>query len=72
MIILLRPVKGTMFQERLAKFSHERLPGRPIPDDLRTMLVAQWEGRTDFRDVFGIVFLEPGQPHPLLDISYTD
>ena len=29
-----------MYEERLAEFSRERLDGRPIPDDLRTMLVA--------------------------------
>lgn len=59
-----------MFEERLAQFSRERLDGRPIPDDLRTMLVAQWEDRTDFCHLLGITFLEPGQVHPLLDISY--
>ncbi|XVQ11978.1 hypothetical protein ACQP1W_05180 [Spirillospora sp. CA-255316] len=59
-----------MYEERLAEFSRERLDGRPIPDDLRTMLVAQWEGRTDFRFLLDITFLEPGQPSPLLDTSY--
>jgi hypothetical protein len=61
-----------MFEERLAEFSRERLNGRPIPDDLRTMLVAQWENRTDFRHLLGITFLEHGEPHPLLDISHQD
>lgn len=32
-----------MYEERLAEFSRERLDGRPIPDDLRTMLVIDAE-----------------------------
>jgi hypothetical protein len=59
-----------MYEERLAEFSRERLDGRPIPDDLRTMLVAQWEGRTDFQRLLDITFFEPGQLSPLLDTSY--
>lgn len=57
-------------EARLAEFSRARLDGRPVPQDLRTMLVAQWEGRTDFRDVLGVTFFEPDQVHPLLDISH--
>ncbi|MFD7628033.1 hypothetical protein ACFV7Q_18690 [Streptomyces sp. NPDC059851] len=59
-----------MFEERLAEFSRERLGGRPVPDDLRAMLVAQWEDRADCRELLGITFREPGQPHPLLDTGY--
>ncbi|MFF5258963.1 hypothetical protein ACFY4C_08455 [Actinomadura viridis] len=59
-----------MHEERLAEFSRERLDGRPIPDDLRAMLVAQWEGRTDFRFLLDITFFEPGQLSPLLDTGY--
>ena len=59
-----------MYEERLAEFSRERLDGRPIPDDLRTMLVAQWEGRTDFRFLLDITFFEPGELSPLLDTSH--
>jgi hypothetical protein len=59
-----------MYEERLAEFSRERLDGRPIPDDLRTMLVAQWEGRTDFQYLLDLTFFEPGQLSPLLDTSY--
>ncbi|GAB2911402.1 hypothetical protein [Streptomyces mayteni] len=59
-----------MFEERLAEFSRERLGGRPIPDDLRVLLVAEWEGRDEFADVLGITFLAPGEPHPHLDTSY--
>ncbi|MGK5551622.1 hypothetical protein ACSNOI_08400 [Actinomadura kijaniata] len=59
-----------MYEERLAEFSRERLDGRPVPDDLRTMLVAQWEGRTDFQFLLDLTFLEPGEPSPLLDTSY--
>ncbi|MFJ9646156.1 hypothetical protein [Streptomyces sp. NPDC101206] len=59
-----------MFEERLAEFSRERLGGRPIPDDLRTMLVAQWEDRADFRELLDITFLEAGRLQPLLDTGY--
>lgn len=59
-----------MYDERLAEFSRERLDGRPIPDDLRMLLVAQWEGRTDFTHLLDLDFFEPGEVHPLLDTSY--
>ncbi|WP_405807655.1 hypothetical protein [Streptomyces sp. NBC_01187] len=59
-----------MYDERLAEFSRERLDGRPIPDDLRVLLVAQWEGRDDFSDLLDLDFLEAGEVHPLLDTSY--
>ncbi|MBB4788330.1 hypothetical protein [Streptomyces rapamycinicus] len=47
-----------MFEERLAQFSRDRLDGRPVPDDVRVMLVAQWEARTDFSALLGMTFLE--------------
>ncbi|MER5596625.1 hypothetical protein [Streptomyces sp. NPDC002265] len=59
-----------MYDERLAEFSRERLDGRPIPDDLRVLLVAQWEGRTDFARLLDLDFFEAGEVHPLLDTSY--
>ncbi|MGY3057663.1 hypothetical protein ACVWZD_001908 [Streptomyces sp. TE3672] len=59
-----------MYDERLAGFSRERLDGRPIPDDLRVLLVAQWEGRTDFTHLLDLEFFEAGEAHPLLDTSY--
>lgn len=59
-----------MYDERLAEFSRERLDGRPIPDDLRLLLVAQWEGRTDFTHLLDLDFFETGEVHPLLDTSY--
>jgi hypothetical protein len=59
-----------MYEERLAEFSRERLDGRPVPDDLRTMLVAQWENRTDFRHLLDLRFFDPGELNPLLDTSY--
>ncbi|MGW1466643.1 hypothetical protein ACWCPT_20125 [Streptomyces sp. NPDC002308] len=59
-----------MHDERLAEFSRERLDGRPVPDDLRVLLVAQWEGRTDFARVLGLEFFGTGEVHPLLDTSY--
>ncbi|WP_406458422.1 hypothetical protein OG782_36140 [Streptomyces sp. NBC_00876] len=59
-----------MYDERLAEFSRERLDGRPIPDDLRVLLVAQWEGRNDFTRLLDLDFFEAGELHPLLDTSY--
>ncbi|MFF2555534.1 hypothetical protein ACFVUS_31320 [Nocardia sp. NPDC058058] len=59
-----------MYDARLAEFSRERLDGRPIPDDLRVLLVAQWEGRTEFSDLLDLDFFEAGEVHPLLDTSY--
>ncbi|WP_413797536.1 hypothetical protein [Streptomyces iranensis] len=32
--------------------------------------LARWEARTDFRALLGMTFLGPGQPSPLLDVSY--
>ncbi|MFE5946989.1 hypothetical protein [Streptomyces sp. NPDC056480] len=59
-----------MYDERLAEFSRERLDGRPVPDDLRVLLVAQWEGRTDLARLLDLDFFETGEVHPLLDTSY--
>ncbi|MER5747258.1 hypothetical protein ABT097_28810 [Streptomyces sp. NPDC002225] len=59
-----------MYDERLAAFSRDRLDGRPVPDDLRVLLIAQWEGRTDLARLLGLEFFEPGEVHPLLDTSY--
>ncbi|MBD0739373.1 hypothetical protein [Streptomyces sp. CBMA29] len=59
-----------MYDERLAEFSRERLDGRPVPDDLRVLLVAHWEGRTDFARLLDLDFFEPGDLHPLLDTGY--
>ncbi|RSS58485.1 hypothetical protein [Streptomyces sp. WAC01280] len=59
-----------MYDERLAEFSRERLDGRPMPDDLRVLLVAQWEGLTDFAHLLDLEFFEAGEVHPLLDTSY--
>lgn len=59
-----------MHEERLAEFSRERLDGRPVPEDLRVLLVAQWEDRTDFARLLHLEFFEAGQVHPLLDTTY--
>ncbi|QKW07422.1 hypothetical protein HUT18_14545 [Streptomyces sp. NA04227] len=59
-----------MFDERLARFSRERLGGRPVPEDLRLMLTAGWEGREDVVAAYGITFLEPGERDPLVDHDY--
>ncbi|MCX4448579.1 hypothetical protein ACFWNC_03480 [Streptomyces sp. NPDC058369] len=58
------------YGERLAEFSRERLDGRPVPDDLRTLLIAQWEGRDDFARLLGLEFFEAGELHPFLDTGY--
>ncbi|MGW2823083.1 hypothetical protein ACWC24_19155 [Streptomyces sp. NPDC001443] len=59
-----------MYDERLAEFSRERLDGRPVPGDLRVLLEAQWDGRTDFTRLLDLEFFEAGEVHPLLDTSY--
>lgn len=59
-----------MHEERLAEFSRTRLDGRPVPDDLRVLLVAQWEGHTAFAHLLHLEFFEEGEVHPLLDTSY--
>ncbi|MEU0145664.1 hypothetical protein ABZ119_06815 [Streptomyces sp. NPDC006288] len=59
-----------MYDERLAEFSRARLDGRPVPDDLRVLLVAQWDGRTDFSRLLDLDFFEAQELHPLLDTSY--
>lgn len=56
-------------RDMVASFSRERLGGRTVPDDLVTMLVAQWSG-TSGRLADHVEFLEPGESHPLLDHSY--
>ncbi|MEV3937778.1 hypothetical protein AB0K52_17575 [Glycomyces sp. NPDC049804] len=59
-----------MFEDRLAAFANQHLEGRPVPADLRVMLLAQWEGRNDFRDLLDLQFFEPDQLNPLFDTSY--
>ncbi|MEU5823728.1 hypothetical protein ABZ798_21785 [Streptomyces sp. NPDC047803] len=59
-----------VYGERLAEFSRERLDGRPVPDDLRALLTAQWEGRDNFAHLLGLEFFEPGELHPFLDTGY--
>ena len=59
-----------MCEERLREFSRLRLGGRPVPEDVRLLATAQWEGRGHPFEQFGITILEPGAPHPLTDFSY--
>ncbi|MFF5338573.1 hypothetical protein [Streptomyces sp. NPDC013181] len=59
-----------LYDERLAEFSRERLDGRPLPDDLRALLIAQWEGRNEFARLLDLEFFEPDEPHPFLDTDY--
>ncbi|MGX1805320.1 hypothetical protein ACWIGI_06365 [Nocardia sp. NPDC055321] len=59
-----------MHDARLAEFSRERLDGRPIPDDLRVLLIAQWEGRTELGNLLDLDFLKEGELGPLLDTSH--
>ena len=59
-----------MSDERLKEFSRLRLGGRPVPEDVRLLATAQWEGRGHPFEQFGITILEPGAPHPLTDFSY--
>ncbi|MGQ4486749.1 hypothetical protein ACN6LM_003586 [Streptomyces sp. SAS_281] len=59
-----------MDDERLAAFSRERLDGRPVPDDLRVLLLSQWAGRTELAHLLGLEFFEEGELHPFLDTGY--
>lgn len=61
-----------VFDERLAEFSRERLDGRPVPEDVRALLISQWEGRSHPFEGYAITFLEPGETHLLLDDSYLN
>jgi hypothetical protein len=61
-----------VFGDRLEQFSRERLDGRPLPDDLRALLEAQWAGRQEFYEISELVFLEPGAASPLLDHGYLN
>ncbi|MGP3989599.1 hypothetical protein [Streptomyces sp. 3N207] len=56
----------------MESFSRERLDGRRVPEDLRGLLIAQWEGRQAFYEQFGIRFLESGEIDPLLEQSSRD
>ena len=58
--------------ERIHDFSRERLGGRPVPDDLATLLKAQWSGNNGPLDDLEIEFFAPGQSHPLIDHSYLN
>jgi hypothetical protein len=58
------------FDDRMARYSRERLGGHPVPEDLRVLLTAHWEGRSELAELLGITLLEPDQVHPLVDDSY--
>lgn len=59
-----------MIAGRLEEFSRERLGGRPVPEDVRILATAQWEGREHPFERFGITILEPGVTNPMTDHSY--
>ncbi|MFC7328886.1 hypothetical protein [Marinactinospora rubrisoli] len=59
------------FDDRITHYSRARLGGLPVPDDLRALLWAHWEGRSDLSDLLHITLLEPDEVHPLLDDSYV-
>lgn len=61
-----------MWEERLARFSRGRLKGRPVPDDLRAMLVATWEGRADPEEEWGLAFLEPDESPSVVFSGHLD
>ena len=62
---------------KLAEYSRQRLAGRTIPGDLRTLLLVQWRrgeessGADPFESM-GISLLDPGESHDLLDHSYLN
>ena len=62
-------------EEKLAEYSRERLGGREIPADLRTLLVLQWQqggANADPLGAMGVTLLEVGETHDLLDHSYLN
>jgi hypothetical protein len=59
-----------MVDERIVEFGRERLPGRPVPDDLAILLAAQWDGNDAPLQALEIEFLAPGQTLELVDHSY--
>jgi hypothetical protein len=58
--------------ERILEFSRERLGGRPVPDDLAILLLAQWSGNDGPLEDLEIEFFATGQSHPLIDHSYLN
>jgi hypothetical protein len=64
-------------EEKLAEYARQRLGGREIPADLRTLLVRQWQPGTadataDPLASMGVTLLEAGEAHDLLDHSYLN
>jgi hypothetical protein len=62
--------EASVFGQLLEEFSRERLDGRPVPEDLRILAQAQWEGHGHPFEQFGVTILEPGAQDPLTDHSY--
>jgi hypothetical protein len=63
--------------EKLAEYSRQRLGGRELPADLRTLLLLQWQrGATnagaDPLTAMGVSLLEAGEIPDLLDHSYLN
>ncbi len=62
---------------KLAEYSRQRLGGRAVPADLRTLLVLQWQrgaaaaGADPLGDM-GVALLEASETHDLLDHSYLN
>jgi hypothetical protein len=64
-----------MSDDRLSQYSSQRLAGRRIPDDLRTLLLLQWQrgdSAADPLSSMGVRLFEAGETHPLLDHSYLN
>ena len=64
-------------EEKLAEYARQRLGGRAIPPDLRTLLVVQWQrdatnAGADPLEAMGVGLLEAGETHDLLDHSYLN
>ena len=64
-------------EEKLSEYSRLRLAGRELPDDLRKLLVLQWQrgaapSGADPLDAMGVTLLEAGESHDLLDHSYLN
>ena len=60
-------------EERLANYSRQRLGGRDIPADLRTLLGLWWQGNVASPlSTMGVELLDVGETHNLLDHSYLN
>ena len=59
-------------EQQLVDYSRQRLAGREIPADLRTLLLLHWQGSDGPLSGMGASLLEANESHDLLDHSYLN